>query len=241
MKAMILAAGLGARLKTLTSSTPKALIKIKQRTLLEILINRLKSFGVDQIIINVHYLAGQIITYLENNNYFDIHIEISMEKELLDTGGGLKKAGWFFDDGKPFLVHNVDVLCDINYDEFYGRHLNNNCLATLAARQRKTNRYLLCDEQHYLCGWQSEQTGEKRITRHANGSLFPVSFTGIHVISPELLSLLPAENKFSIIEAYLQIAEENLIKIDLTDAGRWLDVGRPQHLQQAEKLFPEYF
>lgn len=239
MKAMILAAGLGTRLRPLTDSTPKALVKIKKHTLLEIIINRLKIFGINEMIINVYHFADQINQFIKNNNSFDIRIKISREDSLLGTGGGLKKAGWFFNDNNPFLLHNVDVLSDLNIQQLLKFHNKNKALATLATRSRKTNRYFLTDLNNTLCGWESIQSNEKKIVRQPQGALSRVSFMGIHIISPEFLSLLPSDKKFSIVDAYLTAAENHIIKTMPCDTSKWLDLGKPEQFNQADQLFPE--
>lgn len=241
MKAMILAAGLGTRLRPITYSTPKALVKVGEQTLLETIIKRLKLFGFNQIIINVHHFADQIIQFIDNKNSFDIHIEISREDNLLDTGGGLKKAAWFFDDDKPFLLHNVDILSDVDIAELTQFHKKNNSMATLATRKRKTTRYLLVDTENNFCGWKSIQSGQEKIVGRHERKLSPISFMGIHIISPKLLKLLPPENKFSIIETYVQLAENYSIKTMRCDKCRWLDLGKPEKLKQAEIVFPDFF
>src|SRR5215468_7400846 len=157
MKAMVLAAGLGTRLRPLTNDRPKALVEINGRTLLEITLTRLRSFGVREVIINVHHFADMILHYLHENNYFGMRIEISREEVLLDTGGGLKKAAWFFlEDSKPseepLLLHNVDVISAIDLGRMVQFHIENRALATLAVQKRETSRYLLFDECLQLCG-----------------------------------------------------------------------------------------
>ena len=157
MKAMVLAAGLGTRLRPLTDHKPKALVEVGGRTLLEITLTRLKSFGVEEVIVNVHHFAGAILDFLKANDNFGMRIEISREDVLLDTGGGLKKAGWFFLEGarkseEPFLLHNVDVISTIDFAEMVKRHDENSALSTLAVQERETSRYLLFDEQAQLCG-----------------------------------------------------------------------------------------
>jgi NDP-sugar pyrophosphorylase family protein len=239
MKAMILAAGFGTRIRPLTNSTPKALVKIQNRTLLEITIERLKSFGIDEILINVHHLAEQIFQFIKDKNSFDIRIEISNEDTLLNTGGGLKKAAWFFDSDEPFIMHNVDVLSDLDISQVISFHKENGAYATLATRTRKTTRYLLTDSQNMLCGWESVQSNERKIVKQSEGELSRVSFMGIHLISPKLLSLLPQEEKFSIIDAYLQIANNTIIKTMPCDQYRWLDLGNPEQLKQVAQLFPD--
>ena len=241
MKAMILAAGLGTRLRPLTDSTPKALVTIKNRTLLEIIINRLKTFGINEMIINVHHFADHIIQYIKNNHFFNIRIEISKEDNLLDTGGSLKKASWFFNDSDPFLLHNVDVLSNLDILQLLKFHKKNKAIATLATRSRKTNRYFLTDLNNTLCGWESLQPNEKKIVRSPEGRLSRVSFMGIHMISPQLFSLFPSYEKFSIVDAYLTAAENHIIKTMPCDNSKWLDLGKPEQLNQAAGLFPELF
>src|SRR5277367_4326415 len=160
MKAMILAAGLGTRLRPLTDNRPKALVEINGRTMLEITLLRLRGFGVREVIINVHHFADVVADYLHTNNDFGIKVEVSREYELLDTGGGLKKAAHFFLEGPssadaPFIVHNVDVLSTIDLGRMMQFHTQNQALATLALQDRKTSRHLLFDNQHQLCGRQS--------------------------------------------------------------------------------------
>jgi len=158
MKAMILAAGLGTRLRPLTDNNPKALVELNGRTLLEITIERLKSFGVTEIIVNVHHHAEKIAAFLKSKNNFGIRIELSREDDLLlDTGGGLKKAAWFFlEDPKnldePFLLHNVDVLTTIDFRQMLAAHKKSSALATLAVQQRPSSRQLLFDDNGLLCG-----------------------------------------------------------------------------------------
>ena len=162
MKAMILAAGLGTRLRPLTDSRPKALVELSGRTLLEITLSRLRSFGITEVIINVHHFADMVIEYLQAHNNFGMRIEISLEENLLGTGGGLKKASWFFlEDSRrdnsshvdvPFLLHNVDVLSTFDLPRMVQSHQENRALATLAVQHRESSRYLLFNDQLQLCG-----------------------------------------------------------------------------------------
>src|SRR5208282_885825 len=160
MKAMILAAGLGTRLRPLTDNRPKALVEVAGYTLLEITLRRLREFGVRKVIVNVHHFADMVVEYLKKNDNFGMRIEISREEVLLDTGGGLKKAAWFFqedssDSGEPFVVHNVDVLSTIDLDCMVKFHRRHQALATLAVQERETSRHLMFDEQNQLCGRRS--------------------------------------------------------------------------------------
>ncbi len=236
MKAMILAAGLGTRLRPLTGDRPKALVEIDGRTLLEITLSRLRSFGVHEVIINVHHFADMVVEYLKANDNFGMRIEVSREEALLDTGGGLKKAAHFFEDssrGKdPFIVHNVDVLSTIDLQHMVQFHRENQALATLAVQDRKTSRHLLFDDHLQLCG---RQTGSNppelvggRQPAHA------LAFSGIHVVSPRLLAMLSEEGAFSIINSYLRLAAEGeKILAFRADEYYWRDLGRPENVTQA--------
>ena len=144
---MILAAGKGTRLAPLTDKNPKALVEIKGETLLELLIDKMKSFGIKDIIINVHHFPGMIISFLKENYKFNINIQLSHEITLMGTGGGIKKTQWFFNDNQPFLVHNVDVMSDVNFQSMLTQHSNSDCLATLAVSKRNSERQLLFDDK----------------------------------------------------------------------------------------------
>ncbi|MDR2853752.1 MAG: NTP transferase domain-containing protein, partial [Prevotellaceae bacterium] len=153
-KALIFAAGLGTRLQPFTNTMPKALVPIGGKPLLEHIILKLKHSGFDEIIINIHHFGEQIIDFLQNKNHFGIRIEISDERDiLLNTGGGIRKTQWFFNDNAPFLVHNVDILSNIDLRNLYDNHLKNSALATLAVSERATQRYFLFDTQNTLHGW----------------------------------------------------------------------------------------
>ncbi len=204
MKALIFAAGLGTRLKPLTETMPKALVTVGGKSLLEHAILKLKDAGVDEIIINIHHFADQIIDFIHSRNNFEIRIEFSDERDLLlDTGGGLKKTSWFFDDNRPFLVYNVDILSDVDLKQMYLSHLQAKSLSTIFVSERKTNRYLLFDDENKLTGWYNQLTGE---TKPQGITIIPdeyaqLAFNGIHIISPEIFSLMkdwPAQ--FSIID-----------------------------------------
>jgi len=240
MKAMILAAGLGTRLRPLTDTKPKALVEIKGIPLLEILIRRLKQNGIREIIVNAHHFANQITAFIERKNQFDIRIEISEEKELLDTGGGLKKAAWFFDDGRPFLLHNADVLTNLDYAVMLQKHLEKSALATLAIHSRKTSRYFLFDSNQRLCGWESVADGQKKMAVAAE-HVQRYSFMGIHIISPEIFTHLPQNGPFSIVQAYLDLsAKGQHIYGFPADAYKWIDTGRKEHLAKAAKEFQDF-
>ena len=238
MKAMVFAAGLGTRLRPLTNNRPKALVEIDGRTLLEIALSRLRSFGISEVIVNLHHFAELVVEYLKANNNFGMRIEISREEVLLDTGGGLKKAASFFlDDGKrasdPFIVHNVDVISTIDLRQMLEFHRCNQALATLAVKDRKTSRYLLFDDQLQLCGRQQE--GNRQLTRPSTGEK-ALAFSGIHVISPRIFPLMSEEGVFPILSAYLRLAAAgHKILAFRADEYYWRDLGRPENVTQAEQ------
>ena len=241
MKAMILAAGLGTRLRPLTDDRPKALVELNGRTPLEITLSRLLSFGVREVIVNVHHFAEQIVDYLAAHQNFGMRIEISREDNfLLDTGGGLKHAAWFVlensaDHDQPFLLHNVDVLSTIDLARVAQFHSEQGALATLAVQQRNSSRYLLFDQQLQLCGRRFEREQRTEMARPAE-QLQALAFSGIHVISPRLLRLMTEDGAFSIIETYLRLAAEGKpILAFRADEYYWRDLGTLENLKQAER------
>lgn len=240
MKAMILAAGLGTRLLPLTSGRPKALVEIAGRTLLEITLARLRAFGIREVIINAHHYADMILEYLNTNDNFGLRIEVSREEVLLDTGGGLKKAAYFFlEDSscfdEPFILHNVDVISTIDLQRMVQVHTESRALATLAVQDRETSRYLLFDEQHQLCGRRSGGDQKLEFARTSQ-QVQALAFCGVHVISPRLFAMMMEEGAFSIINSYLQVASRgNKILAFRADEYYWRDVGRLDNLMQAEQ------
>lgn len=247
MKAMILSAGRGTRLGSLSQNCPKALVEVQGIPLLAGVISRLAQHGFREIIINVHHLASQVVEFLnhfrERPGCAGLSLSISMEEQLLDTGGGVQKVNWFFDDGKPFLVHNVDVLTDLNLSRLMEFHLDSEALATLAVRERESRRYFLFDVLGSLCGWQALQSKETRMVRLVQGPVTSLSFMGIQIISPVLLQLLKASPPFSLVDAYLELVRDGqLIKAFRGDKARWIDLGRKEDLDQAAELFePSFF
>lgn len=243
MKAMILAAGLGTRLRPLTNDRPKALVEMAGRTLLEITISRLLKFGVTEIILNVHHFADNVIGYLRSKGNFGIRIEISREDILLDTGGGLKKAAWFLAENaandEAFIVHNVDVISDIDLGQMVAFHQQKKALATVAVQHRESSRYLLFDEQMQLSGRFLVKELKTELVR-AKERLQQLAFTGIHVISPRLLPMIAEEGVFSIMQTYLRLAGEGQPIVGYrTDGAYWRDLGRPENIAQAEKDFQD--
>ncbi len=245
MRAMILAAGLGTRLRPLTDHRPKALVEIAGRTLLEITLTRLRAFGIGEVIINAHHFADMILEYLKSNDNFGMRIEVSREEVLLDTGGGLKKAAYFFleDSGRfeqPFLVHNVDVISTIDLRRMVQFHSENQALATLAVQDRETARYLLFDEQLQLCGRRSGPDQKTELVR-SSAQVQALAFCGIHIVSPRVFAMMSEEEDvFSIIASYLHLAAQGeKILAFRADEYYWRDLGSPDKVLQAAQDFQQ--
>jgi N-acetyl-alpha-D-muramate 1-phosphate uridylyltransferase len=236
MRAMILAAGLGTRLKPFTEKHPKALFPINGKTLLQRNIEYLQLYGIKNVIINVHHFADQIIDEIKNNNGWGSNVVISDEtNEVLETGGGLKKVAHFFiDTDEPFVLMNADMLTDLSIEKMYNFHSLNNPLATLAVTDRATSRYLMFDDNNILCGWYNEKTSEHKGKMGAKKA-----FSGIHIISPHIFSLIKEEGKFSMIDLYLRLSEENKIMAFDHSNGKLIDVGKPESGIAAATLFKD--
>ena len=241
MKAMILAAGFGTRLKPLTNDIPKALVEINKTPLLELIIHKLKHYGFENIIINVHHFADKIIDFLKSNDNFGINIAISDERNLLlDTGGGIKKASWFFDNDQPFLIHNVDIISEINLKELYEYNLETQASITLAVNKRESDRYLLFDEESYLCAWENVITKEKKIVNRENEDSRQqkterFGYCGIKVMHSKVFKYFPDENIFSIIDFYLKVASKEKVNCFFKENLFWQDVGTLGQLKETER------
>jgi NDP-sugar pyrophosphorylase family protein len=238
MKAMVLAAGLGTRLRPLTNDCPKALVELAGHTLLEITLKRLRKFGVTEVVINLHHFAEMVESYLKANQNFGLQIEISREDEcLLDTGGGLKKAAYFFQrgtgKGEPFFLHNVDVISNIDLAQMLKCHIEKKALATLAVQKRETSRYLLFDGSLELCGRRIGKEGHAQLVRAARDTQ-ALAFSGIHVISPRFLTMMTEQGALSIIDSYLRLAEagEEILGFR-ADQYYWRDLGTAEHIAKA--------
>lgn len=237
MKAMILAAGLGTRLQPQTDNTPKALVKAGGMSLLERLIRKMKVQGVTDIVINLHHHADQVLRFLDEKENFGISISISHEKdELLETGGGILHAKDLLDGDEAFIVHNVDILSDVDLRKIYEDHNGSGALATLAVRNRETSRYLLFDDSLRMQGWENRSSGERIIPSGESSNLTALAFSGIHVISPEIFSLFSQTGAFSIIQTYLSLCFHNHIRGFRHDGGIWIDAGKPDGLKLANFL-----
>jgi len=236
MKAMILAAGLGTRFKPWTDEHPKALAIINGKSLLERNILYLQSFGIKEVIVNVHHFADQILETIHKHRGWGSDISISDETgQVLETGGGLQKAAGYFDYGS-FVLMNVDILTDLNLEAMAFYHEEKKPLVTLAVTSRKSSRHFLFDRNERLSGWRNTKTGEKKISITAP-ALLEKAFSGIHLISPEIFPLIHQEGKFSIVDIYLELAAAHTILGFDHSGSRLVDVGRTESVKVAEKLF----
>lgn len=237
MKAMIFAAGLGTRLGSYTQHTPKALVEVAGKPMLAHVVERLKQAGVTSIIINLHHFADKIKAWVAAENNFGIEIKFSDETaQLLDTGGGLLKARWFFDDGQPFVVHNVDVLSNINILAMLQQHNVSHALATLFVQKRRSTRYLLFDEAMLLRGRHDTRNNETTFSTDQHNNLHQLAFNGIHILNPAIFDHFAQSGAFSIIETYLSLAAHHAIKGFRDDETIYLDIGKPDALQEAQQL-----
>lgn len=232
---MILAAGLGTRLRPLTDNTPKALVNLAGKPLLQHVLERLASFGISEIIVNAHHFKDQISAFVETNKQFGMRVVVSSENELLDTGGGIRKAAWFFDDGQPFVVHNVDVWSDLDLKAMHDFHQQQGGVATVAVRRRKTSRYLLFDDHNRLCGWESVRDADVKLMRQV-ADVQRFSFMGMQILSPQIFEYMPDHGPFSIIDTYLKLAaDQQSVHGFIAQNCRWADLGRPEQLAEIEQ------
>ncbi|MGI8582474.1 MAG: nucleotidyltransferase family protein [Chitinophagaceae bacterium] len=237
MKAMILAAGLGTRLKPFTDEHPKALATINGKSLLQRNIEYLASFGITYVIVNVHHFSEQITDLIKKNKGFGSNLTISDEKdEVLETGGGLMKARPFFQNNEPFVLMNVDILTDMDISKMMEQHNSSKVLATLAVTNRTTSRYFLFNELEALCGWRNIKTGDQKISRESP-EYFQKAFSGIHIISPAIFPLIKMTGKFSMVDVYLQLCKTHTIMGFDHSTSKFIDVGKPESIAIAEEIF----
>ena len=233
---MIFAAGLGTRLKPFTDHHPKALAEVSGKTLLEHTIRYLQKFGIEDVIVNVHHFADQIDEAINENSGYGSWVTVSDEREsVLETGGGLQKAAWYFEGEEDFVVINVDVLTNLDLSRMIEAHQESDALATLAVMKRNSTRQLLFDEHMILCGWTNNTTGEQKISREVL-SLNPFAFSGVQVLSTEILNM-PFQGKFSMIDVFLHFAKTQMIKGFDHTGNIFIDVGKPESLEKASYLF----
>lgn len=235
MKAMIFAAGLGTRLRPITDHTPKALVKVAGKPLLQRTLEHVKKHNFNEVIVNVHHHAEQVTHFLENYHDPELKISISDERtELLDTGGGLKKAEWFFRDSRPFLVINADVVSNLDLSLLVQYHERQKALATLVVRERNSSRCFLFDNNRQLCGWENKKTGRKILMRPDTG-LRGLPFSGIHIIDPLIFELMEEKGKFSIVDVYMRLSAQHKIVAFQDNDSFWFDVGDAEKLKKANE------
>ncbi len=245
MDAMILAAGLGTRLRPLTDTVPKALVPVAGVPMIERVARRLAAAGADRLIVNVHHHAATVEAFLQTLAAdLGVRAEVSHEPERpLDTGGGLLRAAPLFRGDAPFFLHNVDVITDIDLRELYGAH-DDDAVATLAVHERETTRFLLFDDDG-LFGWENAGKGTSRTVREPLGAVARLGFAGIHVLSPSAFEQLGAagyrsEEPFSILDGYLTLASEGRRVTPHNVTGVfWVEIGNPERLARAESLLAE--
>ncbi|MBC7554368.1 MAG: nucleotidyltransferase family protein [Taibaiella sp.] len=236
MKAMLFAAGLGTRLKPFTDAAPKALAVVGDKTLLELNIRYLHKAGIDEIIVNVHHFAGMIENFLDDNDGFGSNITISDETEqVLETGGGLKKAAYFFEGDQQFVVMNVDVLTNLDLPAMINAHRATASVATLAVMKRDSSRQLLFNNDMQLCGWRNKVTGEEK-TAIAASETSEYAFSGIQILSNKIWQNEDFEGKFSLIDLYLNAAKTNKITGYNHTGDTFIDVGKPESIELARKM-----
>ncbi len=237
MKSMIFAAGLGTRFKPWTDSHPKALAPVNGRSLLQRNIEYLQQYGITDVVVNVHHFADELTDTIQKNKGWGSNVIISDERnEVLETGGGLLKARKLLQDGDPFITLNADILTDLNLDDLRGVHSRNNALITFGVTDRKTSRYFLFDEEDRLCGWRNVNSGEERIAI-SKDNLKEKAYSCAVVFQPEIFDLIPQRGKFSLVDTYLSLAADHLILGYDHSGDRLVDVGKPESVAVAEKLF----
>ena len=239
MKALIFAAGLGTRLKEHTSDKPKALVQLAGKPLLQHAIEKLRSHQITDITVNVFHFADQVISFLENHSFPGVQIHISNEREeLLDTGGGFKKAEPFLAGNEPILIYNVDVISNLDLNLLESHHLTSGSLATLVVRQRDTSRYLMFDQHLQLAGWKNFSNGETKISQEDKiAESVPYAFSGIQIVQPEIFRLITETGKFPIMDLYLRLAQTESIHGFVDTSTIWMDLGKPDQLLMAETFF----
>lgn len=241
MRAMIFAAGLGTRLKPLTDTMPKALVPVAGKPMLEHVIMKLKASGFDDIIINIHHFGEQIIDFLHANNYFGVNIHLSDEREmLLDTGGGIKRAFELFPTDEPVLIHNVDILSDVDLNALYDFHIRSGNDATLMVSERKTSRYLIFNKKDRLCGWINKNSGETKPKGfiYNSSEYSEYAFSGIHVVSPSIIKYMDENytGKFPIMDFYLERCHEAHFGACIKPEIKLIDIGKPETLEKANEF-----
>lgn len=232
---MILAAGQGTRLSPLTDNQPKPLVRFNGIPLLEIIIKRLLTSGIEEVVINIHHMADQVLEFLEMKNYYEGRVLISDERDrLMDTGGGLLKARDLLYSDEPFLLHNVDVLTNLDINELILSHKSEKALITIAVKNRPTSRLLLFDENNCLAGWCHNESGEKRIVRDYEGELNSYGNSCVYVFNPEFFHLVDNKEPVSLTDIYLELAKQHKIKAFVHNQDYWYNLGLYESFMNAE-------
>jgi NDP-sugar pyrophosphorylase family protein len=241
MKAMILAAGRGTRLRPYTDTMPKALIKVNGTPVLEILIRKLTASGFDKLIINIHHFGEQIVDFLGSRRFPGVDISISDERDLLlDTGGAIRKAASLIGDDEPCLIHNVDVISDLDLGVLMSHHRQKNNMVTLCVRQRPSSRYFHFNEENRLTGWENTKTSEEKLVNQGKPGIRKLAFSGIHVIGPGFFHRVQSggcfpdvTRVFSIVDVYLCLAANARVSAFDHSGGLWIDIGTSRNLEAA--------
>lgn len=229
---MILAAGKGSRLGTLTAHRPKALIPIHSRPALEWITRRLQRLSIHNILVNTHTFAEQVHDFVHtyNHSHPQPQLSVSHEEILLNTGGGILKSKDYWGEDS-FIVHNVDVFSTADIMKAYEQHLAQGSLVTLLTQTRKTQTRLLIDENSCVCGINYQKKGEYRLLQTPQGAIKEQGFCGMHIIHPRLFSLISESGAFSIIESYLRLIQEGQqIHVFDIENSYWKDIGTPEGL-----------
>ena len=236
MKAMILAAGLGTRLRPLTNDKPKALVPFMGVPMLEIIIQKLLAAGIDRIVGNIHHYADQVIDFMVSRNYYDDRVILSDERELLmDTGGGVLKARPYLEDDQPFILYNVDVYTNLDIKKLYDHHLKSDALVTLAVTSRQTSRSLLFDKDRYLAGWKHNQTGERKTVRDPAGTLQAYANSCVHILDQDFFTYNRLKGIVSLTDIYLGLAAEHKISCFVHNEDFWYNLGLLESFRKAEQ------
>lgn len=235
--AMILAAGKGTRLENLTATMPKALLEINGKTLLERVINQLITAGISEAVINAHHFAEQIRVFLAKTDFKDIRLHISDESDqLMDTGGGILKAREYFQNFKTVLIHNVDILSDLNLQLIIEEFNKSGAMAWLLTQERESSRKLLFDQRNRLCGWKDLRNKQYKWVDQPRSDYRERSFSGIHLFRPELFADCPLE-KVSIIDLYLDLARQFTIESKPIKTDYWFDLGKKSQIEEISCFF----
>jgi len=236
MKAMILAAGLGKRLQPLTDKQPKALVPFKGIPMLERVIRNLAAAGIDQIVVNVHHFSAEVIRFIDQMNIPGIRIFISDESEqLMDTGGGLLQARQYFQDEKDFLVHNVDIVSNLDLSSLIEAHRNGNAIVTMAVKKRPTSRSLIFNTDGCLCGWRHNESGEEKFLKNVTPALEDFGNSCVQVINGKFFEYFPETQAANLTNMYLGIAEKQCIRPFIHNDDYWYDLGRYENYLKADK------